>query len=94
MVIVPPIGAHLIHPGLAARGFAEGLLDRRVDEDAFDLRLLGRRLEIPACAGVQCAVTERPSSLTMSTADMDSRSSLESVRSGIGVSQTSASRPT
>ena len=51
-------------------------------------------LTIPACAGVQCDVTERPSSLTMSTADMVSRSSLESVRSGIGVSQTSASRPT
>src|ERR1700678_12066 len=39
MVIVPPIGAHLVHPGLAPRGLAERLLDRRIDEDALDLRL-------------------------------------------------------
>ncbi len=50
---------------------------------------------IAACLGVQCVLsTESPSSVTMSTADMVSRSSFESVWSGIGVSQTSASRPT
>ena len=45
MVIVPPIGAHLVHPRLARGGLAQRLLDRGVDEDAFDLGLLGGRLD-------------------------------------------------
>ena len=43
-------------------------------------------------AGV--SLNHLPSEIIMSTADMVSRSSLESVRPGIGVSHTSASRPT
>ena len=45
MIVVAPVGAHLVHPGLAPGGLAQGLLDRGVDEDALDFGLLGRRLD-------------------------------------------------
>ena len=52
-------------------------------------------LMTPAWASDQCArSTDSPSSATILTADISSRSSRLIVWSGIGVSQTSASRPT
>src|SRR5579872_1434935 len=45
MIIVPPIGTYLRHPRLAFGDLAQGLLDRGVDENAFDVRLLGCRLD-------------------------------------------------
>ena len=43
MIVVPPIGPHLVQPGAVAAGLAaQRLLDRGVDEDALDLRVLAR----------------------------------------------------
>src|SRR5437879_8858106 len=43
MIIVPVIGTDLFQPGtVGPRLAAQSLLDRRVDQDALDLRLLGR----------------------------------------------------
>ena len=50
MIVVPPIGAHLVHPRFALVRLAQRLLDRRVDEDALDLGLLRRRLDDPRLA--------------------------------------------
>ena len=51
VIVVPPIRAHLVHPGLAFGGLAQSLLDRGVDEDAIDLGLLGRGLDDPGLGG-------------------------------------------
>src|SRR5262249_43176963 len=46
MVIVPPPGTYLLQPRAIVAGVAtERLLDRRIDEDAFDLWILGGRLD-------------------------------------------------
>ena len=47
MVVVAPIGTHLVHPRFALVRLAQRLLDRRVDEDALDLGLLRRGLDDP-----------------------------------------------
>src|SRR5690349_24984632 len=46
MIVVLPILPHLVEPGAIVTGLAaERLLDRRIDEDALDLGLLGSRLD-------------------------------------------------
>ena len=97
MKVVSPPRLHLAEPGSVAAGVAaERLLDRRVDEDALDLRVLRRRLD-----HLRRASASRPSGstslrfgATTMVADISSRSSGVSSRSGIGVSQMSASSPT
>ena len=43
---MPPIGTHFVQPrAIAARLAAERLLDRRIDKNALDLRVFGRRLD-------------------------------------------------
>ena len=42
MVVMPPIGAHLVHPRFARVFFTQRLLDRGVDEDALDLGFFRR----------------------------------------------------
>jgi hypothetical protein len=95
MVVVPVIGPHLVEPASVIAGrAAQRLLDGGVDEDALDDRVLGGCLD-------DLRVRRRPhfgvdvlrSAATIMVANISSRSRRVSSRSGIGVSQMSASRP-
>ena len=46
MIVMPPIGTHFAHPSTVRAGVAaERFLDRRIDENAFNPRIKGRRLD-------------------------------------------------
>ncbi len=97
MIVVPVPGPHLVQPAAVVAGLAaERLLDRRVDEDALDDRVLGGRLDDLGMRRRPDASDRRPCGPRPTTmvADISSRSRRVSSRSGIGVSQMSASRPT
>ena len=97
VVGMPPIGSHLIEPGAGIAGVAaQGFFDGRIDEDAFDLRLFGGGLDQ---SGVPRRSDFRVDVFAILGDHADSRHLLTffprvSSRSGIGVNQISASRPT
>ena len=95
MIVVPVIGPHLVEPASIIAGLAaQRLLDGGVDEDALDKESLAAALMICVCVGVHTSgSTSLRSAATIMVADISSRSRRVSSRSGIGVSQMSASRP-
>ena len=94
MVIVPFERAHLGQPcALVSGPVAQCLLDRRMDENAGYLFVGCGPLDQAGMSSVQRFGLMRLRSSVIRVADLVSRSLRDSVWSGMGVSQMSASRP-
>ena len=96
VIVVAVHRPHLMEPAAVALGFAaQRFLDRGIDEDALHARFLRRRADHREMARRPGArIDIEPIGATIMTADVSSRSSRDNRRSGIGVSQISASSPT
>jgi len=95
VIVVAPVGAHLVHPGLAPGGLAQGLLDCGVDEDALDFGLLGGGLDDRRLSGRPMRPVDLEAVLGHHVDRRHVLALLERERAARHrVNQTSASRPT